>query len=98
MSALGFPEAFVPPPRFLVVRKAVLVDDVLVGGSRGVPLIDALVSFRGIGESLRIGAEEGARGCRRISAEKGPSVPGGWGDGAGETLAAAAALRIWART
>ncbi|KAK5634038.1 hypothetical protein RRF57_009752 [Xylaria bambusicola] len=61
-------------------------------------------SFRGKGESLRMEVEEGARGrpaepaYRGCSAEKPPSRACGWGDGAGETLAAAAALRIWART
>ncbi len=106
-SVPGFPDPLVPPPRFLVVNKAVFVDEVLVGAGRGVLLMDEVgvfCSFRGKGESLRMEVEEGARGWpaepvyRRGSAEKPPCNAGGWGDGAGETLAAATALRIWVRT
>ena len=104
-SLPGLLDPFGPPtPRFLVVYEALLdEEEVRVGAGRGVLLMDevgVLCSFRGKGESLRMEVEDGARGWlaeavyRGGSDGKPPSSACGWGDGAGETLAAAAAFRI----
>lgn len=75
--------------KFLIVKRAVFVDEVLVGGGRGVFLKDELgvfCSLRGKGDSLRTEAEERARGWpagpagpvyREGSVKKAPSRTGG---------------------
>lgn len=104
------PGPLLPATRLRVVYAAVLVDEFLVVCGRGVARIGdpgMLVSFRGSGESRRMDRDERVLGrpaapgpacciCRP-SAMTGPSSPG-TGDGAAEPRAAAAALRIWART